>query len=71
MTDCYADLTPLRRLYPRSPRETPKHYNTASWEPDRKSSPSLTRCRGAGQVLLKVTAAGACHSDEFIMSLPK
>ena len=25
---------------------------------------------GPGQVLLKVTAAGACHSDEFIMSLP-
>jgi alcohol dehydrogenase, propanol-preferring len=26
---------------------------------------------GPGQVLLKVTAAGACHSDEFIMSLPE
>ena len=26
---------------------------------------------GPGEVLLKVTAAGACHSDEFIMSLPK
>jgi alcohol dehydrogenase, propanol-preferring len=26
---------------------------------------------GPGQVLLKVSAAGACHSDEFIMSLPK
>lgn len=25
---------------------------------------------GPGQVLLKVTAAGACHSDEFVMSLP-
>lgn len=25
---------------------------------------------GAGQVLLKVTAAGVCHSDEFVMSLP-
>ena len=25
----------------------------------------------AGQVLLKVTAAGVCHSDEFVMSLPK
>ena len=25
---------------------------------------------GPGQVLLKVTAAGACHSDEFIMGLP-
>ncbi|AKU93945.1 Alcohol dehydrogenase [Labilithrix luteola] len=25
----------------------------------------------AGEVLLKVTAAGVCHSDEFIMSLPK
>lgn len=24
----------------------------------------------AGEVLLKVTAAGACHSDEFVMSLP-
>lgn len=26
---------------------------------------------GPGQVLLKVTAAGLCHSDEFIMSLEK
>lgn len=26
---------------------------------------------GPGQVRLKVTAAGACHSDEFIMSLPE
>jgi propanol-preferring alcohol dehydrogenase len=26
---------------------------------------------GPGQVLLKVTAAGVCHSDEFIMSLPE
>src|SRR5262245_3916291 len=25
---------------------------------------------GPGQVLLRVTAAGACHSDEFVMSLP-
>lgn len=25
---------------------------------------------GAGQVLLKVTAAGLCHSDQFVMSLP-
>jgi len=25
----------------------------------------------AGLVLLKVTAAGVCHSDEFVMSLPK
>jgi len=25
---------------------------------------------GPGQVLLKVTAAGVCHSDEFIMGLP-
>ncbi|GAB3064343.1 NAD(P)-dependent alcohol dehydrogenase [Intrasporangium mesophilum] len=25
---------------------------------------------GPGQVLLEVTAAGACHSDEFVMSLP-
>ncbi len=25
---------------------------------------------GPGQVLLKVTASGVCHSDEFIMSLP-
>ena len=24
-----------------------------------------------GQVLLRVTAAGICHSDQFIMSLPK
>jgi propanol-preferring alcohol dehydrogenase len=26
---------------------------------------------GPGQVLLKVSAAGACHSDEFIMGLPR
>lgn len=26
---------------------------------------------GPGQVRLKVTAAGACHSDEFVMSLPE
>ena len=26
---------------------------------------------GPGQVLLKVTAAGLCHSDQFIMSLPE
>jgi alcohol dehydrogenase, propanol-preferring len=26
---------------------------------------------GPGQILLKVTAAGACHSDEFIMGLPE
>ncbi|WGD36248.1 NAD(P)-dependent alcohol dehydrogenase [Lysinibacter sp. HNR] len=25
---------------------------------------------GPGQVLLKMTAAGVCHSDEFVMSLP-
>ncbi|EOM74596.1 zinc binding alcohol dehydrogenase [Rhodococcus rhodnii LMG 5362] len=25
---------------------------------------------GPGQVLLKVTAAGACHSDDFVMSMP-
>jgi len=25
---------------------------------------------GPGEVLLKVTAAGVCHSDEFVMSLP-
>jgi propanol-preferring alcohol dehydrogenase len=25
---------------------------------------------GPGQVLLDVTAAGICHSDEFVMSLP-
>lgn len=26
---------------------------------------------GPGQILLKITAAGVCHSDEFIMSLPE
>jgi propanol-preferring alcohol dehydrogenase len=26
---------------------------------------------GAGEVLLKMTASGACHSDEFIMSTPE
>ena len=30
-----------------------------------------TPAPGPGQVLLKVTAAGLCHSDEFIMSLPE
>ena len=26
---------------------------------------------GPGEVLLKVTAAGICHSDQFVMSLPE
>ena len=26
---------------------------------------------GPGEVLLEVTAAGVCHSDDFIMSLPE
>lgn len=26
---------------------------------------------GPGQVLLKVTAAGLCHSDVFVMSIPE
>jgi propanol-preferring alcohol dehydrogenase len=26
---------------------------------------------GPGEVLLKITAAGACHSDDFVMSLPE
>jgi alcohol dehydrogenase, propanol-preferring len=26
---------------------------------------------GPGQIVLKVTAAGVCHSDEFVMSLPE
>ena len=26
---------------------------------------------GPGQVRLKVSAAGVCHSDEFLMSLPE
>ena len=26
---------------------------------------------GPGDVLLKITAAGVCHSDEFVMSLPE
>ncbi|NLA10031.1 MAG: alcohol dehydrogenase catalytic domain-containing protein, partial [Microbacteriaceae bacterium] len=26
---------------------------------------------GPGQVRLRVTAAGLCHSDEFVMSLPE
>lgn len=26
---------------------------------------------GPGEILLKITAAGVCHSDEFIMSLPE
>ena len=26
---------------------------------------------GPGQIVLKVTAAGVCHSDEFVMGLPR
>ena len=26
---------------------------------------------GPGQVLLKVTAGGVCHSDDYVMSLPE
>ena len=26
---------------------------------------------GPGEILLKVTAAGVCHSDDYVMSLPE
>jgi propanol-preferring alcohol dehydrogenase len=43
-------------------------YTAIGKPPEVREVPTPTP--GPGQVLLKVTAAGACHSDEFVMSLP-
>jgi propanol-preferring alcohol dehydrogenase len=44
-------------------------YRTVGSEPEVVEVP--TPEPGPGQVRLKVTAAGLCHSDEFVMSLPE
>lgn len=44
-------------------------YTTIGSPPEVVDIPKPTA--GPGQVLLRVTAAGVCHSDEFIMSLPE
>jgi len=44
-------------------------YTTIGQPPEVVEIPKPTA--GPGQVLLKVTAAGVCHSDEFIMGLPE
>lgn len=44
-------------------------YRTIGSEPEVVEIP--TPEPGPGQVRLKVTAAGLCHSDEFVMSLPE
>ncbi|MEU6558778.1 NAD(P)-dependent alcohol dehydrogenase [Nocardia nova] len=43
-------------------------YVTVGEEPEVREIP--TPEPGPGQVLLKVTAAGVCHSDDFVMSMP-
>lgn len=43
-------------------------YTAVGRPPEVVDVPTLAP--GPGEVLLKVTAAGACHSDQFIMSLP-
>ncbi|MGW4535577.1 NAD(P)-dependent alcohol dehydrogenase [Nocardia sp. NPDC004340] len=43
-------------------------YVTVGQEPEVREIP--TPEPGPGQVLLKVTAAGVCHSDDFVMSMP-
>jgi propanol-preferring alcohol dehydrogenase len=43
-------------------------YTAIGQPPEVREVPTPTPA--AGEVLLKVTAAGACHSDEFLMSLP-
>ncbi|WP_280439311.1 NAD(P)-dependent alcohol dehydrogenase [Nocardia cyriacigeorgica] len=43
-------------------------YATVGAEPEVRDIP--TPEPGPGQVLLKITAAGVCHSDDFVMSLP-
>ncbi|PVE19542.1 MULTISPECIES: NAD(P)-dependent alcohol dehydrogenase [unclassified Arthrobacter] len=44
------------------------HYRTVGSAPELVDIP--TPVPGPGQVLLRVTAAGVCHSDQFIMDLP-
>lgn len=44
-------------------------YTTIGQPPEVVEIPKPTA--GPGQVLLKVTAAGVCHSDEFVMGLPE
>ncbi|WP_227983438.1 NAD(P)-dependent alcohol dehydrogenase [Nocardia spumae] len=43
-------------------------YVTVGSEPEVREIP--TPEPGPGEVLLKVTAAGVCHSDDFVMSMP-
>ncbi|NEW37842.1 NAD(P)-dependent alcohol dehydrogenase [Nocardia cyriacigeorgica] len=43
-------------------------YATVGAEPEVREV--TTPQPGPGQILLKVTAAGVCHSDDFVMSLP-
>lgn len=43
-------------------------YRTVGSRPEVVTVPDPVA--GPGQVLLRVTAAGACHSDEFVMGLP-
>ncbi|NKY49458.1 NAD(P)-dependent alcohol dehydrogenase [Nocardia vermiculata] len=43
-------------------------YVTVGAEPEVREIP--TPEPGPGEVLLKVTAAGVCHSDDFVMSMP-
>lgn len=43
-------------------------YVTVGAEPEVREVP--TPEPGPGQVLLEVTAAGVCHSDDFVMSMP-
>ncbi|MBF6446367.1 NAD(P)-dependent alcohol dehydrogenase [Nocardia elegans] len=43
-------------------------YVTVGAEPEVRDIP--TPEPGPGEVLLKVTAAGVCHSDDFVMSMP-
>lgn len=43
-------------------------YVTVGAEPEVREIP--TPEPGPGQVLLQVTAAGVCHSDDFVMSMP-
>ncbi|MBF6413909.1 NAD(P)-dependent alcohol dehydrogenase [Nocardia cyriacigeorgica] len=43
-------------------------YAAVGAEPEVREIP--TPEPGPGQVLLKITAAGVCHSDDFVMSLP-
>ena len=41
----------------------------AGAEPELRDVPKPTP--GPGQVLVKVTAAGACHSDDFVLNAPE